>query len=661
MKHWIWAAVLWVVAGCGSGEESAKTSTADVADSKGDSTTAGDTSDAADTASPPTPTGAWASVATSDSHSCGVTSLGWVACWGGNADGQLGDGTTQPRTKPVFVGGMDKIASVRTSPGNTCALGVDGGLWCWGHAMATLGVEDPTRPVGLLPPKPIQSVAMSDYTACGLFDDGSVACTFQSFVGGIKWLTLNGVKGAKAIGIGTDLYWLNQDGKLQVGGFDNAEPPVQVSAQPLLELRVAGAQVVGLDAKGQVWVLGEHGLHPPPAGCDASTCDKLTALPGATEVVALSPSCGMKADGSLVCWRYLPQSWQGGNAAKAASAAGVAGVTGATQIDSGRATFAAVNGAGELRFWGHHGGASPASQWQPGPVAGAAGAGILLGGSGGYCALDGGGKPTCWGLRPADSASLPAFLDVASAYNGLPGATKLGFHTAALCGVGSDSKVVCQGSAAPADAGLKIPDRNCQDQPCSVPEAGDGITDIRAAATGGSRWCAVDAGGTLRCWGDPAGHVADLGTGSTATETVWPPVSNPALPPVQTTCFTGGFGCALTTTGQVWCWGERAGWGSKDNAPSQVAGVSGAVELRCHLNAACVVTSAGAVQCWGAHMGKSDVEPRPTTTVADLAPVQTMAMGGSAEGEHYCAIAKGGQVWCWGQGEEGQLGLGAKV
>jgi len=369
----------------------------------------------------------------------------------------------------------------------------------------------------------------------------------------------------------------------------------------------------------------------------------------------------MRADGSLVSWRYLPQSWQNGSASKAAGATPVSELGSVSQIDSGLATFAAVNAAGELRFWGHHSGVSLASQWQPGPVAGVTGASTLLGGSGGYCALAGSGKPTCWGQRPADSASLPAFSDVASAYNGLPDATKLGFHTAALCGVGSDGKVVCQGSAAPADAGLKVPDRNCQDQPCSMPEAGSGITDIRAAATGGSRWCAVDAGGSLRCWGDPAGHVADLGTGSTATETVWPPVSNPALPPVQTTCFTGGFGCALTTAGQVWCWGERAGWGSKDNAPSQVAGVSGAVELRCHLNAACVVTSAGAVQCWGAHMGKSDVEPWPTTTVAGLAPVQTMAMGGSADGEHYCAIAKGGQVWCWGQGEEGQLGLGAKV
>lgn len=42
-------------------------------------------------------------VSAGDYHSCGVTSDGAVYCWGGNAEGQLGNGTTKGKGKPVRV------------------------------------------------------------------------------------------------------------------------------------------------------------------------------------------------------------------------------------------------------------------------------------------------------------------------------------------------------------------------------------------------------------------------------------------------------------------------------------------------------------------------------------------------------------------------------
>ncbi len=665
MRAWWWIGVVVLAAGCGSSSEGVKapvTTTDVVADSNGDSS--GDSSadsqgdSAADTATAPTPTGVWADVSTSDSHACGLTDLGWVACWGSNADGELGDGTTQSRSAPRFIGGMDKIASVTTLEGTTCAQSSSGGLWCWGHAMAALGVQDPTRPGALLPPQTVTRLATTTSAICALFADGGAGCAVPTFVGGIKWLTLAGVTGAKALDIGDDLYWLNKDGKLQVGGFDDTVAPTQLSSQVLVDLKVSGTQVLGLDAKGQVWLLGPHDLSPPPAGCDATKCDKLTQIPGATDIVDLSTSCGRRADGTAVCWRYLPSAWQGTTATKVAAAAAIPGIGGATKLRSSFTSFAAINATGELRIWGHRASAGADVQWQPAAVTGLSGAASLIGGSAGYCALDNKGAHWCWGQHPNAAKVLAAFEDVATPYLGLGTATKLGFHSAAMCGIDAGGKVLCQGSAAPADPGLKIPDRDCQAEACSVPEAGSGITDIRAAATGGSRWCAVDTSGSVRCWGDPTGHVADLGTGSTATDTVWPPVSNPSLPAASTTCFTGGFGCALTTAGKVWCWGERANWGTSGTAPAEVKGVSDATELRCHLGAACVVNSAGAVVCWGSHMGKEAIEPLAATPVASLPPVKGLAMGGAADAEHYCAIDKGGQVWCWGQGDEGQLGAG---
>jgi Regulator of chromosome condensation (RCC1) repeat len=46
--------------------------------------------------------------------SCGATTDGQVLCWGANSQGQLGDGTTIPRSTPIAVG--VPLASVRGGP-----------------------------------------------------------------------------------------------------------------------------------------------------------------------------------------------------------------------------------------------------------------------------------------------------------------------------------------------------------------------------------------------------------------------------------------------------------------------------------------------------------------------------------------------------------------
>jgi alpha-tubulin suppressor-like RCC1 family protein len=40
------------------------------------------------------------------SHTCGITTGNKIYCWGDNAFGQLGDGTTTRRLSPVKVAGQ---------------------------------------------------------------------------------------------------------------------------------------------------------------------------------------------------------------------------------------------------------------------------------------------------------------------------------------------------------------------------------------------------------------------------------------------------------------------------------------------------------------------------------------------------------------------------
>jgi alpha-tubulin suppressor-like RCC1 family protein len=70
-------------------------------------------------------------VVTGSAHSCARTSAGLVFCWGGNAYGQLGDGTTTGQSRPVRVAG-GPYAALSASGAHTCAT-LDGAAVCWGY------------------------------------------------------------------------------------------------------------------------------------------------------------------------------------------------------------------------------------------------------------------------------------------------------------------------------------------------------------------------------------------------------------------------------------------------------------------------------------------------------------------------------------------------
>jgi serine/threonine-protein kinase len=72
-------------------------------------------------------------------HSCAVTSMG-AFCWGDNAVGEIGDGTTGPRRMPARIPGIGSNARIAAGDSFTCAL-EGGAVSCWGdNTRGQLGI-----------------------------------------------------------------------------------------------------------------------------------------------------------------------------------------------------------------------------------------------------------------------------------------------------------------------------------------------------------------------------------------------------------------------------------------------------------------------------------------------------------------------------------------
>lgn len=76
--------------------------------------------------------GAASQMSTAVDHACAITGSGALYCWGNNANGQLGDGTTTTRNAPTAVSSMtSNVTDVSTGQKTTCAIN-NGAAYCWG-------------------------------------------------------------------------------------------------------------------------------------------------------------------------------------------------------------------------------------------------------------------------------------------------------------------------------------------------------------------------------------------------------------------------------------------------------------------------------------------------------------------------------------------------
>lgn len=121
----------------------------------------------------------WSAVAAGYFHTCGIRA-GEMFCWGQDTNGQLGNDSTTQSSVPVQAGNDATWQQVVAGASHTCGLQLDHSLWCWGaNGRGQLGTgdyRDSLVPMQIGEAHDWEFLGAGDAHTCATKADGSLYC-----------------------------------------------------------------------------------------------------------------------------------------------------------------------------------------------------------------------------------------------------------------------------------------------------------------------------------------------------------------------------------------------------------------------------------------------------------------------------------------------------
>jgi alpha-tubulin suppressor-like RCC1 family protein len=487
-------------------------------------------------------------------HTCALTALGGVKCWGYNSNGELGDGTWDSRNTPVEVSGLSSgVSAISAGSGHTCALETSGGVKCWGFNDwgelgdgTTANQNTPVEVNGLA--SGVSAIFAGGYHTCARMASGRIKCWGENEYG--------------QLGDGT------------FGGYNLPKDVIGLSSGPSA-ITAGYSHTCALTASGGVKCWGRNSYGQ--LGDDTTTARAIPVevsglASGVSAITAgYRHTCALTTSGGVKCWgansdgqlgdgtntdRHTPVDVSGLPGEVSAIAAG--GYHTCVLMASGGVRCWGANSDGQLGNGSYVDSDTPVSVWIGDDVSA-----IAAGGSH-TCALMDSGGVMCWGdnefgqLGDGTNTSQNEPDDVEDLSSGVSAIAAGYSHTCALADTG---EVKCWGRNRDGQLG----DGTTIDQNTPVDVLGL-PGEMSAVAAGGSHTCALTQASGIMCWGDNL--AGQLGDGT----------FNGSTTPVEVSGLSSGVGavaaggshtCALATSGGVKCWGYN-GFGQIGNGIAMI-------------------------------------------------------------------------------------------
>ena len=274
------------------------------------------------------PSGGGGSLAAGTYHSCGVTSSGGAKCWGYNANGGIGDGTTTDRATPTFVSGLSSgVAATGVGGYHSCAVTTAGGLKCWGNngngevgnGQVGASILTPVDVSGLT--SGVAAVTGGEFFTCARTTSGAVKC-----------------------------WGYGGDGELGNGTTASSSTPVAVSGltSGVKAIATGYNYACALTASGGVKCWGDNVNRELGDGTQTNRSAPVDVIGLTSGVAAISAgfgtACALTTSGGVKCW--------GGGASSPADVPGL--TSGVTAIAANTTAFhtCALLSGGSVKCWG---------------------------------------------------------------------------------------------------------------------------------------------------------------------------------------------------------------------------------------------------------------------------------------------------------------------
>ncbi|MFK7955343.1 MAG: hypothetical protein AB8B96_04550 [Lysobacterales bacterium] len=586
------------------------------------------------------------------SHACLLTAAGGVQCWGSNAHGQLGTGDNQTRFTPAQVSGLSSgVVSVSGGERHTCAVISNGNVQCWGdNLLGQLGNGETSSsniPVPVLAIDDAVEVSVGGVHACALRSNHEVSC-----------------------------WGFNGDAQLGTGDTDNRQQATGVSGlQDITAISAGRSNTCALNSNGAVACWGVVDRICNGFGCSFQSFGRPTAVAGLQSGVrSISAgeyfNCAVTDSRGVKCWGDNYDRQLGvldtfdPDPLELFDIDGLE--TSVSHVSAGYDHACATLDDGTVRCWanngfGQLGDGAREDQYPPVATASLSNAVEVHTGRTSTCALTQEGQVQCWGSNGAGQLgdNDPWFrltpTPVPGLQSGVQAITAGATHSCALL---QNGNVQCWGS----NSRGQIGEGGTVRQP--VPVNVVGLSSVSQISAGRSHSCAITNGTQALCWG--SNEFGQIGV---------EPLPDQLTPTVVTNYSSGAASveagnfhtCASTTDGAAQCWGRNIESQLGDaslatqTAPVQVIDLrSGVTSVSAGGLHACAITDDGSGHCWGSNgdgqIGNNSTDTAFTAVMLDF-PVRGASVI-SAGAEHTCAVVSGGEALCWGENDDGQLGLG---